>query len=387
MITTIIIFIVILGLLVFVHEFGHFVTSKRAGLRVDEFGFGFPPRAIGIVTHFKAKKWRNKLEFFFGQPPAGKIPECKTIYSLNWIPLGGFVKIYGEGGEGRQDPKSFASQNPGRRAFILFSGVTMNVILAAFLISLGFFLGLPQEITPQNEAYGRDAKIQIIDVAADSPAQKAGLKIGDAILGISESASGDSSAPLKIKEVQEFVKNHLGSDLNFKILRGKEVLYLSAAAREDYPADQGPVGIAMAITGIVSFPWYRSIWEGVSLTVYLLGQIILAFYSVIKHLVISGKVIGGLAGPVGIFIFTGEAARLGFIYLLQFTALISLNLAVINAFPFPALDGGRALFILIEKLKGSPVNQKVEQWIHNIGFALLLALIALITFRDIGRFF
>lgn len=387
MIITIIIFIIVLGLLIFVHEFGHFVTAKRAGLRVDEFGFGFPPRAVGVITHPKAEKWRDKLDFFFGQPPAGKDLENKTIYSLNWIPLGGFVKIYGEGGEGREDKRSFAGQKPGCRALILFSGVTMNVVLAAFLISVGFFLGLPQEITPQNEVYSRDAKIQIIDVAAGSPAQKTGLKIGDSILGISESGSGQSLAPLKIEEVQNFTKNHLGGTLDVEILRGKEILKLPVFAREDYPQGEGPMGIAMARTGIVSFPWHRSIWEGVSLTVYLLGQIILAFYFIIKNLVISGEVAGGLAGPVGIFIFTGEAARLGFIYLLQFTALISLNLAVINALPFPALDGGRALFVFIEKIKGSPVNQKIEQWIHNIGFALLLALIALITFRDIGRFF
>jgi regulator of sigma E protease len=387
MIITIIIFIVVLGLLVFVHEFGHFVASKRAGLRVDEFGFGFPPRAVGIVTNFKAEKWRDKLEFFFGQPRPGKVPEGKTIYSLNWIPLGGFVKIYGEGGEGKGDRKSFASQKPGRRAFILFSGVLMNVLLAAFLISVGFFLGLPQEITPQNEAYSSDVKIQIIDVAAGSPAQKAGLKRGDAILGISEKTSGDSLIPSKIEEVREFVKNHLGRELDLEIIRANEVLKLAALAREDYPPGEGPMGIAMARTGTISFPWYRSVWEGVKLTVYLLGQIIFAFYFVIKNLVASGQVVGELAGPVGIFIFTGEAARLGFIYLLQFTALISLNLAVINAFPFPALDGGRALFVLIEKMKGSPVNRKIEQWIHNIGFALLLALILLITIRDVGRFF
>lgn len=387
MIITIIIFIVVLGLLVFVHEFGHFVTSKKAGLRVDEFGFGFPPRLLGIITNFKAEKWRDKLEFFFGQPQPEKIPEGKTIYSLNWIPLGGFVKIYGEGGEGRGDERSFASQKPGRRALILLSGVTMNVILAAFLISIGFFLGLPQEITPQNEAYSRDIKIQIIDVASGSPAQKAGIKIGDVILGISEKTSGDSLVPSKIEEIREFAKNHLGRELNLEILRGKEVLKLAALAREEYPQGEGPMGIAMAKTGVVSFPWYRSIWEGIKLTLYLLGQIISAFYFIIKNLIVTGEVVGGLAGPVGIFVFTGEAARLGFIYLLQFTALISLNLAVINAFPFPALDGGRLLFILIEKIKGSPVNQKIENWIHNVGFALLLALIALITFRDIGRFF
>lgn len=387
MILTIIIFIIVLGLLIFVHEFGHFITAKRAGLRVDEFGFGFPPRAIGVIIDLKVEKWRDKFKFFFGQSSAGEIPEGKTIYSLNWIPLGGFVKIYGEGGEGREDEKSFASQKPWRRALILISGVTMNVILAAILISVGFFIGLPQEITSQNETYARNVKIQIINVATDSPAKEAGLKIGDAILKISESESGKVLVPARVEEVQEFVKSFLGRILELEISRGKEVLKFFVLARENYPQDQGAMGIAMAKTGIVSFSLPRSVWEGAGLTIHLLGQIIYAFYFIIKNLIVSGQVVGGLAGPVGIFVFTGEAARLGFVYLLQFTALISLNLAVINAFPFPALDGGRLLFVLIEKIKGSPVNQKIEKWIHNIGFALLLALIILITFMDIGRFF
>ncbi|MDP1629641.1 MAG: site-2 protease family protein, partial [bacterium] len=252
----------------FVHEIGHLVTAKKAGLRVDEFGFGFPPRLFGIRRlaggkDGAAKTWR----LIWGQPKKEAENNFGTIYSVNWIPLGGFVKIYGQDGEGGEDKKSFAAQKPGRRVLILLAGVTMNVILAAFLFCVGFFIGLPQEITAGNEARARDIKIQIIDVAADSPAKLAGLKLGDSMLKISESKGGESLVPAKIEDVQNFTQKYLGSVLNLEVRRGAEIVRLEVLARENYPQNQAPMGIALARTGIVSFPWYQNIWEGIKTTV------------------------------------------------------------------------------------------------------------------------
>ncbi|MDP2736944.1 MAG: site-2 protease family protein, partial [bacterium] len=148
----------------------------------------------------------------------------------------------------------------------------------------------------------------------------------------------------------------------------------------------GGIGIGIIETGIVSYPWYLAIFEGIKTTLFLTWAIIMAFYELIKSLTLGQGVTADLSGPVGIATLTGQVARLGFVYLLQFTALLSINLAVINFFPFPALDGGRVLFLIIEKIKRSPVKAEVEGAIHNIGFVLLMALILMVTFLDIAKF-
>jgi regulator of sigma E protease len=149
---------------------------------------------------------------------------------------------------------------------------------------------------------------------------------------------------------------------------------------------KGGVGIALSETGIVRYPWYLAIWQGFKMTFILIWAIITAFYELIKGLIYGHGVSADLAGPVGIATITGEVARMGFVYLMQFTALLSINLAVINFFPFPALDGGRFLFLIIEKIKRAPVKRELENLIHNIGFALLMILVLVVTFRDVAKF-
>lgn len=380
---TVIIFILILGLLVFVHEFGHFVVARRNGVAAEEFGFGFPPRILGV---YRDKNGKRKL--ILGNRDIGNIREVgengNTVYSLNWIPLGGFVKIKGEDGEKKDDPKSFASKSPFTRARILVAGVAMNFLLTAVLLSVGYFVGIPQAVEDATGGNLKNEKIQIIETTPGSPADQMGLKVGDQIAG----ASGTSGQILNfgtIEEFQKFIEGKKGNRVDLAIKRGNQELKLSGTPRTDYPANEGALGVSLVKTAEVSYPLPEAVWRGVKSTIDLTGMILVAFGNLLWKLVSGQSVAMDVSGPVGIAVLTGEVARLGFIYILQFTALLSVNLAIINILPIPALDGGRILFILIEKIKGKAVSQKFEQRAHNIGFALLITLMLLVTARDVAK--
>ncbi|OGI19369.1 MAG: RIP metalloprotease RseP [Candidatus Moranbacteria bacterium RIFCSPLOWO2_02_FULL_48_19] len=370
---TIFIFLILLGLLVFVHELGHFLVAKWNGIKSHEFGFGFPPRLVGVVKNDATGRykviWGNR-----------DVKSPHTVYSLNWLPLGGFVKIKGEDGHS-QDPDSFAGKSAWIRTKVLGAGVAMNFIFAWLLISIVFTLGLPQPIDPSQRAQYPDAKIQILEVKKGTPAEMMGLQLGDEILTI----AGNQIASLK--QVSDTIAENKGKSLEIKIDRlGKEMV-LTGIPRIDYPAGEGALGISFSETAIISYPWYQSLYRGLEATYNITVAILQAF----------GRMLGGLfgmetgapvdvTGPVGIVYLTKQMSDLGLAYLLQFAALLSINLGIINILPIPALDGGRILFILIEKLKGSPVSQRVEGMIHQVGFILLLLLMLLITFRDVSHF-
>jgi len=170
------------------------------------------------------------------------------------------------------------------------------------------------------------------------------------------------------------------------IRRGKEELKLTGMPRAEYPEGEGPLGVALAKTAEVRYPWYQAIWKGIEYTFNITITFVAFLFVMLWRLIIGQPIELDVSGPVGIAVLTGQVARLGFDYLLRFTAVLSVNLAIINILPIPALDGGRVLFILIEKFKGSPVSQKFEQRAHNFGFALLITLMILVTFRDIMKF-
>jgi len=344
---TLLIFILILGILVLVHEFGHFIVAKKSGLTVEEFGFGFPPR----IFSFKVNE---------------------TVYSINLLPLGGFVKILGENDGEAGNLKSFASKSAGIRSLITAAGVMMNFALGALLLIIGFYIGLPQVVNEENKAIAKNVQIQIIAISNNSPAEKANLKLGDSIEGFGE-----------ISIFQDFINQNKEKEISLKIKRGEDYLDIKAVPRANPPEREGALGIALAKTGLISYPWYQSVWLGIKSSFIITWEIIKGFFGLIKNLITVGKIPQEIAGPVGIAILAGQATALGFVYLLQLVALISLNLAVLNLIPFPALDGGRLLFLGIEKIKGSKVNPKIENVIHSVGIVLLLALVVLITYRDI----
>lgn len=345
-----------------VHEWGHFITAKKAGLKVEEFGFGFPPRL-----------WSVK--------------KGETVYSLNGIPFGGFVRILGEDGLATDDPRSFAAKRAGVRAKIIVAGVVMNVLLAVFLLTLGNLWGVRIGLSDDLPTGGqvKDKQVQIIQIAPGSPAQQAQLQLLDQILALK--AGENRVVVQEIAAVQEFVKNHAGQELTMTIKRGEEILEKSLLARVQPPAGEGALGVSLALTGLVKYPWYQSLYRGVEQTAVLLINTVYGYGLVIKNLLMTGKPGAELSGPVGIARFTGQAARLGLAYLLQLTALLSVNLAVLNIIPFPALDGGRLLLIGLEKIKGAPLPRRTEQWINSLGFTLLILLMIYVTAKDVLKFF
>ncbi len=374
MLTTAIIFILVLSLLVFVHELGHFWTAKKLGVRSDEFGFGFPPRIWGIYKS-KDNKWK---QVYGNKKPNDAID---TIYSLNLIPLGGFVKIKGENGE-NTDKDSFASKPIWKRFAILSAGVIMNVALTAFLLTIGFIIGLPQVINEDLSkfAYVEEERIQITQVLSNTPASEAGIKMGDIIISINDNKLNN------IDSIQEYAINNIGNELSYHVKRGDENFVFTITPEILKETNKGGIGVAIAKTGLVKFPWYFAIWQGILTAALLVVAIVVAFVSMFKDLLTGTGLSADIAGPIGIASLTGDMARLGFIYILQFTALLSANLAVVNFLPIPALDGGRVLFLIIEKIKGSPVRKDLEATLHYIGFVLLMLLVVIITFRDFAKF-
>jgi regulator of sigma E protease len=371
---TLIVFILVLSVLVFVHEFGHFWMARRFGVKAEEFGFGFPPRLIGVYKNVEGK-WKivkgNK-----------EVKDAvSTVYSLNWIPLGGFVKIKGENGEDAQDEDSFGHKKIWQRILILSAGVLMNVVLTVVLLSVGYMIGLPQSLSSSlpSSAQVKDVKIQIMEVLPESPAEKAGLKPRDIILSI------NNQSFVNVDQMLEFLKDKQGQTLTYKIKRGDQIIEKQIKPIELSKSKTIGVGISVLAVGKVKYPWYLAWWQGLRSTIALLWMIIVAFFNLLVGLFKGAGVASDLAGPVGIAQLTGQAARMGFVYLLQFSALLSANLAVINFVPIPALDGGRVMFLILEKIKGRPMKQELEAVIHNIFFALLILLIIIITYRDIAR--
>jgi regulator of sigma E protease len=381
---TLLIFIAVLAVLVLSHEFGHFIVARKNGIQVDEFGFGFPPRLIGIrkIQYAGKKKWQiiwSKRELV----ETLEHEHVGTIYSINLIPLGGFVKIKGENGSepDAKDPDSFFSKKTWQKIAVISAGVIMNFLLAGILLGIGFMVGMPQI----GEDYvGPDSKLQVIQVVPGMPADKAGIKTGAVLLELS--GLTERLATPNVTNFREFVNNHKNEDLLLKYdQEGKEY---SVTLRPEVfvGSDRAGFGVGIANIGTIRYPWYRALYEGFVTAVSYLGMIFRGLWTLISQLFAGKSLEGQVAGPVGVAVMTGEAARLGIVYLLQFTALLSLNLAAVNILPIPALDGGRLLFIIISKITRKEVPPRIEQLIHMVGFALLMSLVIFITFKDVQAY-
>jgi len=386
MLSTIIIFILVLSVLVFAHELGHFWTARRFGIKVEEFGFGFPPRALGWYKNRFGKRVKVVGARSFeslSESADEKLHPAKgsTIYSLNWLPIGGFVKIKGENGDGRNDEDSFSSKAIWKRTVVLAAGVTMNVILAWVLFSVGYMIGLPQSTAELGRnAIVSEQSVMAAEVMKGTPAEAAGLMVGDSILSV----AGEKVKTEK--ELQEKIGARGGVETELIIKREGKELAIKVTPKSSNEG-RATIGIAIFASGSVRYPFFSALIEGAKTVGWTLKEIVIAFVGLFRDIFTGVKVGDQFAGPIGIANITGQAARLGFVYLLQFTALLSLNLAIINILPFPALDGGRIVFLAIEKLKGRPVRKELENAFNNIGFLLLMVLIAFITFKDIVKLF
>lgn len=337
-----IIFVIIfLSILILVHELGHFLAAKKFGLLVEEFGFGLPP-----------KIWSKK--------------KGETIYSINALPFGGFVKIFGEdqnadtrGLDADLRGRNFVSLKIWRRAIIIIAGVLFNFLLGWLAISLVFSIGAPQAVI-------------ITDVKANSPAAEIGLQANDKIAGF-----------ITTDEFIEYVNENQGKEISVKIQRNGDTLDFKVTPRVNPPVGEGSLGVGLVGAGMAKQGLLVSFWEGLKATINLTKEIFIAIFNLIAKAVVGKASLEQVAGPVGIVKVTAQAGTLGFVYLLQLLAMISLNLAVINILPFPALDGGRLLFLGIEKIKGSPLSPKFERMANGIGFSILILLMIAITVKDI----
>jgi regulator of sigma E protease len=378
---SIIIFIVILLVLVVSHEFGHFIVAKMNKIRVDEFSFGFPPRI-----------WGKKIG--------------ETTYNLNALPFGGYVKIYGENLDEadfvevgfldkdktpekvEEESRSLAYKPKYIQALVLVAGVVMNFLVAWLLLSVGFMSGLPSSVgmAPKGAIVENQA-LTITSVLSGSPAEISGIKIGDKILSLDTPTDSTKllSSNFGAESVQTFVKNHNGQEINVSLVRGKEPINIKVTPKINKTGDSVMIGISMDTIGTLKLPIHKAVWEGLKLTSDLTVGTAVGFYKLISNAVIGKGDMSAVTGPIGIVGAVGDAAKFGFIYLLSFTALISVNLAVINLLPFPALDGGRLLFLLIEKIKGSRIKPQIANWVNMIGFGLLMLLMVFITYHDIVK--
>lgn len=386
MLITALVFLILLSILVLVHEIGHFVAAKKLGIKVEEFGFGLPPRMFG----FK---------------------KGETVYSINWLPIGGFVKLYGEEGEddieaskvktpvGPQDLKrAFYNRPVWQRSVVLIAGVSMNFLLALFVISFLFTQGV---MVPTD-------RVHIEKLVQGSPADDVGLKIKDTIKKFRVKNQKGIVEEIEIKSGEKLIKttkDHLGEDVELLISRsakegsctsalractlvdGTIEFVVNLKPRKDYPKDQGPMGVVISTYEEKKYPFWQAPYLGLKESVNLSYQLVKGIAITVWKLISFQPVAKDVAGPIGIAQMTGEAIKFGESAVLELLGLLSLNLAIVNILPFPALDGGRLLFVLIEGITGKRIRTHWERYVHQAGMIILITLMVLVTLNDLVRIF
>lgn len=341
---TLLYFIIILGVIIFIHELGHFICAKRSGIYVYEFSLGMGPRIL---------KFNRKND--------------ETDYCLRLFPIGGFVQMAGEEIDDDEDvprDKKFNDKPFWKKVITVSAGIMMNFIMAIILL---FIVGLVNG-APQNKAI-------VGTVDPGYPAYTSGLKEGDRILKVNgRSANTTDKLTLQLQVFQ-------GEKIDVEVERNGVVQNVELAPKEVKVDGETAYRYGFQIDDEVQYGVVASLKYAFTKTFSLIHQMIF----IIWYLITGQLELGSLAGPVGIYSVVGSAASSGFISLLYLTAYISINVGFINLLPIPAFDGGRLLFLIIEKIKGSPVDPKLENTIHTIGFFLLMALMILITYNDIIR--
>ena len=351
MLPSILIFFIVLSLLVLVHELGHFLTAKKVGIKVEEFGFGYPPRI-----------WSKKIG--------------ETIYSLNWIPFGGFVRLLGQESSNKEKysakeiKRTFFYQNKLKRSFVLLAGVFGNFLLAVFCFTFIYSkLGIPKKLN----------YIKIIEVVSNSPAEKAGLQKGEQII---------KAANKEVTSVEEFI-NVINKNKGKKIiLEDNKGKIFTVVPRENPPQGEGSLGVAINDIEMVFYPWWQmpflGVWQGFK-EAFLWGGMIIQGLAVTVQQLFKG-VSPQMAGPVGIFQMTSNAAKQGFLDLVQFIGVLSVNLAILNLLPIPALDGAHLIFVFVGDWLGEK-KEKVENVLNIAGMVFLISIMVLVTISDVLKIF
>ena len=343
MFVTIVAFVLVLALLIFAHEMGHFIAARLAGVKVEEFGIGFPPRLVSFKRG-------------------------ETVYSLNLVPLGGFCKLLGE--EDPSEPKSLASKRPLIRLAVLGAGPLMNAVIPILLLSVAFMI--PRQVVVGD--------VLVEAVAPNSPAAEAGIEPGDTIVGINGSPvqnTGDLIYDTHLSLGEVTTIELAAEDGTQKVV--------TLIPRWEFPEGEGPVGVQITMVNVSEMSVSDPFWRAVPKSATTLWETFELIRNEVRGWFIRGSA-PQVTGPVGIFQLTGEASEAGPSYLLQFAAFLSLNLAIINLFPIPALDGGRIVFVLLEMVRrGKRISARREGLVHLIGFVMIISLMLAITYYDIVR--
>lgn len=364
----IILFILILGILVFVHELGHFLFAKLFKIRVDEFGFGYPPKM------FKMFSWRG------------------TSFTMNWVPFGGFVKIFGEADDGselsEEDKKVSLVHKPRWQQFlVMFGGILFNVIFAWLLFSGLYVSGITAPINSAPDSYEfTDSRLVVSSLMADSPAEQAGLMVGDEIVEFYNVNEVVQVIDQDITDVSAFINasSTLESpDVGFVVLRDEQLEIITTSPTQGIVEGKFGIGVNLDRVGELQLSVHQALFYGAKNTWNFTTAIVNGFGQLISGQISADNV----SGPVGIVKQVGEASSIGVSYLVGFMALLSLNLAVLNLVPFPALDGGRIFIILIESIIRKRLPSTIVNWVNVVGFFILIAVMILVTVKDIMKLF
>ena len=364
------IFIVLLGVLVFVHELGHFAVAKFFGIRVDEFGMGFPPRAKKLCS-------RNG-----------------TDYTLNWIPFGGFVKIYGEDSleNGKNDPdyyRSMGAKSWWKQILVLIAGVTMNILLAWALFSFAFMIGAPTAVSGVDRPEQvQNPQLTVLQVMPGSPAEKSGLAAGDKILKLETLEATITNSDLSVDNFTKLIRaTEPNTPVHVEIEKTDQSTAHLLIIPQKLTGDYQAIGVSVDQVGIYREGFFKSIKSGFINTLHITKQTSSAFWNLIRDAVVGKADTENLTGPVGLVSVVGDAQKIGFTSVIMLAAVISINLAVLNMIPFPALDGGRVVIVLIEAITRRKINANIVGWINGAGFMLLLALMVFVTVKDVIKLF
>lgn len=357
-------FILVLSVLVFVHELGHFLAARIFKIHVEEFGIGFPPRAIGAV-----RDKDNRLRYFFGQniPKPEELGGPKTIYSLNWLPIGGFIRPAGE--DNPAITGGLASASKTARIVVLAAGSTFNLLFAVLVFTVGFRLGWPD-------------RVEISEVVANSPAAVAGMRAGDVLLTV------EGQAINYPQQVSQVVYARLGLPVEIVVQRGGQDVTLTVTPRtlEQTPEGEGPMGIAMSRSMVTNYTWPQAFSRSLREIAFQFQEM-----AALPGRFMRGEMPLAAARPIGI-VGMNDLTRVAvetsveinqWFPVIQLIGLISVALGLTNLLPLPALDGGRILFVLIEAIRGRRVDPAREGFVHMIGMMILLGLMVIITYQDI----